>query len=232
MRNHFHSFRSRRESAAFTLVEVLVVIVIIAVLTSFAIMGVKKSMAKAASIKSISNIRQSGTILLGNAAENNGRLRVFRDGVNSWDFRHYYIVGNQSGYTAGMCEIMHWNAAKLPGGHWNCRGINFTHIPAFGVQWNGAPSGDGGNVWSLSIGTVTRPEAFPFLLDSSEASGAEIFRLGVGFPDNLPGLRNSGKAHGYFLDGSARELGPAELKKAGFTRAYDNSVKPPKVITL
>jgi len=50
--------------------------------------------------------------------------------------------------------------------------------------------------------------------------------------DDLVGLRNSGRAHGYFLDGSARELSPADLKQAGFTKVYDNSNRPPRVRRL
>jgi hypothetical protein len=34
------------------------------------------------------------------------------------------------------------------------------------------------------------------------------------------------------LDGSVRTMGIAELKAAGFTKAYDNSTTPPKSLSL
>ena len=59
----------------------------------------------------------------------------------------------------------------------------------------------------------------------------EIFRI-IGSNNDRVGLRNVGKANASFLDGSGRMLAPADLKKAGFTKAFDNSVTPPKAIQL
>jgi hypothetical protein len=105
-------------------------------------------------------------------------------------------------------------------------------VPQFGVKWqveNNRPDSSNGRV--LSIPTVQRPEAYPILLDSSTAAGKEIFRVGI-VGTELPGLRNQGKAHAFFLDGSARALGRGDLKQAGFSTAYDNSTSPPKLINL
>jgi len=43
---------------------------------------------------------------------------------------------------------------------------------------------------------------------------------------------NAGKANAFMFDGSARLMDKADLKKAGFSKAYDNSKTPPKLITL
>jgi predicted pyridoxine 5'-phosphate oxidase superfamily flavin-nucleotide-binding protein len=71
------------------------------------------------------------------------------------------------------------------------------------------------------------------LIDSSTAIGMEIFRIEEKFGDCV-GLREAGgtKASAFLFDGSARHLDKADLKKAGFTKAYDNSTPSPKSVTL
>jgi hypothetical protein len=78
---------------------------------------------------------------------------------------------------------------------------------------------------------VDRLSAYPLLVDSSTATGSEIFRVGI-VQTELPALRNAGKCHAFFLDGSARPLSENELKAAGFRAAYDTSKSPPKLINL
>jgi hypothetical protein len=225
------------------MVEILVVFVVIISLAAvtMSITGAIKSKARAS--KHLSDIRQSGTILLGKASETNGRCSYFAGGAGSFEYRPYLIVKADMGIEGNnLCEIMHWDTTKLPpsvgNAHWSCRGVNYTtvtHADGTKTSWTqeSIKNSDGttANVRSISLASVARPASYPLLIDSSNESGAEIFRVGVNDNEGV-GMRDSGKASAFMFDGSAGSLDKADLKKAGFTKAYDNSVKPPKSIKL
>jgi prepilin-type N-terminal cleavage/methylation domain-containing protein len=229
--------------SGFTLVELLVVIAIIVLLAAITISVTSRLRARAESANAFNHLRQSGMLLLGDAQEKNNRLAFFSGGASGgFDIRAYNIVRAHMGIDrtrwnnqqANLIEIMHWNPKKLQptNFHWNCFAVNFTEMPAFGVRWrveNARP--DGSNARMLAIPTVERPSAYPLLMDSSTANGSEIFRVGI-VQTELPALRNAGKCHAFFLDGSARKLDEAGLKKAGFRTAYDTSESPPRLINL
>jgi len=227
----------------FTLTELLIVISIIAVLAAIATGLVRNGLSRADSAKAMSHLRQCGVILVTKAQESHNRLSLFSGGGSGgFDERAYNIVrayfGNPPGtwnnQLQNRADLMHWNPKKLAPAnfHWDCYAVNFTNVPEFGVQWrvdNGRPDGSNGRI--LSVPSVDRPQAYPLLLDSSTSLGKEIFRVGL-VDTEQPGLRNQGKANAFFLDGSARLLDKAGLRAAGFSRAYDNSVSPPKLINL
>jgi prepilin-type N-terminal cleavage/methylation domain-containing protein len=224
----------------FTLTELLVVITIIAVLAGIAFTATSNLKERAGASKRVSYVRQAGTILLAKASETNGRCQLFSGGSGSFDFRPYYIIKAELGMEindTNETDIMFWDSKKLPPKlpAWNCRGVNFKNVPDFNVVWttNSIKDSQGrnANVASLNIGLVTRPGAYPLMIDSSTSSGDETFRIN----DNADcvGLREAGKkANAFMLDGSVRSMGIAELKTAGFTKAYDNSSSPPQLISL
>lgn len=235
------SFKRR----GFTLVELLVVITIIAVLAGVVFSLTRSIKARAAASKSVSEVRQAGTLLLAKAADSNGRCQYFSGSNGAFNLRPYFMIRNELGIdlnqSAGVIEIMHWDSGKevirkkSPNAHWNCRAINFTNLPSLGAVWATAstPNSDGtsANISSLTIASVTRPGAYPLLIDSSTSTGAEIFRVKEGTADWV-GLRSNGKANALMLDGSGRAMDKANLKEAGFKKVYDNSTTPPKPITL
>jgi prepilin-type N-terminal cleavage/methylation domain-containing protein len=241
--NHPSLTSRRRSIDGFTLVELLVVISIVAILAAVAIGFTQRISARASSATAMSNLRQCGIILMTKASEKNNQLSFFSGGASGgFDQRAYNMIREYFGKPQSMwnnevqncAELMHWNLKRVKPGnfHWDCYAINFTDVSDFGVQWrveNGRPDGSNGRV--LSVNSVTRSESYPILLDSSTSTGKEIFRVGIN-GNELPGLRNEGKAHAFFLDGSARALNKADLRKAGFSRAYDNSTQPPRLITL
>jgi hypothetical protein len=136
---------------------------------------------------------------------------------------------------------MHWDMKKLPPilPHWNCRAINFqnvTYPDGTTTIWTqeAVKNADGttANVKSISMASVSRPESYPLLIDSSTADGREIFRINEGNGDCV-GLREAGgKASAFLFDGSARMMDKSDLKRAGFKKAYDNSTTPPKSVNL
>jgi prepilin-type N-terminal cleavage/methylation domain-containing protein len=234
---------SPSRSTGFTLVELLVVMMIIVILAVISTGFIKRGISRAESATAMSNLRQCGIILTHKALEKSNRLSLFSGGASGgFDERAYNIIREYLGFPQGSwnnqlqnrADIMHWNPKKVPPSnfHWDCYAINFTDVPRFGVKWqveNARPDGSNGRV--LSIPTVERPEAYPILIDSSTSAGKEIFRVGI-VSTELPALRNQGKAHAYFLDGSARSLDRENLGKAGFATAYDNSTSPPSLINL
>jgi len=235
----------------FTLVEVLVVIVIIAVLAVITISVTRKIQHSARAANRLSNMRQAGSMLLGLASENNGRCSYFAGGNSAWEYRPYLILLKELSLTSSKdynknasnrVEALHWDIKKLPAAlpHWNCRAINFqnvTYPDGTATKWTqetvqNVYDGTTANVKSISLASISRPESYPLLIDSSKADGSEIFRINEGGGDCV-GLREAGgKASAFLFDGSARLMDKADLKKAGFTKAYDNSATPPKSLTL
>jgi prepilin-type N-terminal cleavage/methylation domain-containing protein len=235
----------------FTLVELLIVIVIIAVLAGITLTITRRVMESAKASNRLSNMRQAGSLLLNLASENNGRCSFYAGGSAGWEYRPYLILLKELGLTSGKnydvnevnrVGIMHWDMKKLPPKlpHWNCRGVNFqnvTYPDGTSTRWTQEAvkniDGTTANVKFLSLASVARPNLYPLLIDSSTAIGMEIFRIEEKFGDCV-GLREAGgtKASAFLFDGSARHLDKADLKKAGFTKAYDNSTPSPKSVTL
>lgn len=225
----------------FTLTELLVVITIILALASVVFTVTRNLKDRAGAAKRLSEVRQAGSILLTKANETNGRCQLFSGGSGSFDFRSYYIIKTELGMEindTNEADIMFWDSKKLspklPA--WNCRAVNFKNVPDLNAVWKTESikdsQGRSANVASLIIGDVTRPGAYPLMIDSSKSSGDETFRINEGIGDCV-GLREVGKkANAFILDGSVRSMGLSELRAAGFTKAYDNSSVPPKPISL
>ena len=235
-------FPPRGGSRGFTLTELLVTIVIVAVLATIAFLFARKGLESAANSRSLSHMRQSGALLLVDAQEKNGRFQYFAGGGSAgWDIRHYNIVrkalglrtNGGEGNRGDLCEIMHWNPAKLPPNnyHWNCFAVNFTNVPDFGAVWQQEtiPTPVSHNARTLVLSAVISPNRYPLLATASTAAGDEIFRVMESNGDFVA-LRANGRAQVFMMDGSAREMDRNELKAARFTRGYDTSTRPPKAV--
>ena len=229
----------------FTLAELLVAIVIIATLAAIITGVTRKVLQNAEASTHLADIRQAGSLLLGLAADRNGRCSYFAGGSGNFAYRPYLMIGKELGRTGNdPIEIMHWDLKRRPPSkgneHWNCRAINFktvTYPDGTSTRWTTESikdsNGSSGNVKSLSIAAVAKPGSYPLLIDSSRSNGGEIFRIDEGNGDCV-GLREAGgtKAGAFFFDGSARLMDKDDLREAGFKKAFDNSKKPPVAITL
>ncbi len=233
----------RRPLSGFTLPEILVVITIILVLAASLLMTMRNLKASAQSAKCLSRLRQSGTLLLASASDNGGRLRVFSGGNGNFDFRTYTIIGEALGMSQTATDVRHAAIGEMmqcpsaPGPpynpHWRCYGVNFTESTLAGASWSAESikdiAGERGNVSTLHLSKVAAPGLYVLLADSCQADGQQSFRI---TGDQRIGLRHSGKANAFMLDGSARSLTNRDLGKLGFTDAFDTRTNPPKVVRL
>ena len=240
MRQSLHSGGGTRR--AFTLVELLVVVAIIIVLAAlvFSISG--RMMSAAETTECMNRLRQTGAIMIGSATDNNNRIRIFKGGSGSFDYRPYFILRDEmnlpdTSYEAHygtLSKIMFCPAAPEPKTpHWNCFGLNFTNSEIAGVTWKTEQVRDSqgrtANVSSLSLGSVSSPSEYLLVGDSCRADGQQIFRISG---SDLIGLRHRDKANALFLDGSVRTLSRTDLGQIGFKDAYDTSTDPPTKVSL
>ncbi len=228
----------------FTLVEILVVVMIIAVLAVIVSAISMRIRGSAESAVRLSNMRQCGIVLTTIASDNNGRHSYFAGGNGNFRFRPYIMVRDHLGnHNQGVVEMMHWDVKKQPptgNPHWNCRAVNFmdvTYPDGTSTRWGDTnvvdPAGRSATLKSLTIAAIARPNSHPLLIDSSQPNGAEIFRIDEG-RGNLVGLREAEgtKASAFMFDGSARQMDRSDLREAGFTRAVDTSASPPEATDL
>lgn len=232
--------------AAFTLTELMVVIIIIAVLSAI-VFSVSKSAKKAGeSATCLNRLRQVGTILSSRAVENNNRHQVFAGGSGSFEYRPYIILRDELDLPANPSSA-HYETLKnimfCPSGpgahseptnpHWTCFGVHIADSEVAGSKWIMESVKDGagrsGNLSVLRPSSVRSPSRCLLVADSCTSDGSEIFRIKGG--DRI-GMRHNGKANAVFLDGSARSLGKSELGELGFEKAYDTSSSPPQLVSL
>jgi general secretion pathway protein G len=194
---------NRLSNKAFTLTEILVVIVILGILVTLLLPVVGKVQAAARSTKCVASLRQISVAHMLYINENNGEL-IYNNKGQFWyiaiePYLQKMAQTNELPEGVMMCPEEDKLATSGTRGHY---GKN-QYLNA----WNGAPGG--WNNWRLQ--SIERPSELIVFADS-------IWRdLNVdgrsGFPGNIK-PRHNGRANVAYLDGRVESVIPAELPMA------------------
>jgi len=227
MKTHAPVFVQRTRITGFTLVEMLVVIVIIAVLAalSFALTGKVKQ--KAAATKCMGQLREWSIAINGYAAEHNQQVLLYRWAmVGSTDAKAYNPYLSPSD-----------NKTLMPNGE---KGIALARYRICPAQWSTDPNADRGyfltlpNVMqsngkygkyplvdtngdgtgdSYSLARMARPSEFLMMMDSDPAgntpyrtSELTTFVKPICINSDPKKVRHAGCVHGMFADGHVEML--------------------------
>lgn len=216
-----------RNRGAFTLIELLTVVAIIAVLTALALPAFKKAMASARRSTCMSNERQIGSGLFLYAADHDNQLpAVDRNYPSSSDSGLWnYAIWTYCGYSASSYVYNANDPCVRKGSNvsykkniFRCPEIWGTPSCPPGVQINpnrmsyGLNSGVGSPAWAdvwtkpVSLGNVTNPAATAMVVEASFVLGTRSgFALYFGLIPHDAGL------HVLFYDGHSQYMKYTEI---------------------
>lgn len=235
--------RDGRQKTGFTLIEMLVVIAIIALLAALIVPGVNRVRRSARVTEALSAIRECGTLLLAEAADNEGKLLMHIWGSSSGmqDYRMWGIVQRRLGdihhTDDAIARIIrtpaYRNSNETGSNSWMVWGVNFEDNAENGVYWT--PSTIAGlpqNVHMLRTYGVVNPAVYPLLGDSSDQNGVPYLRMSrIGRDNRMFALRYDEKGPIFLLDGSAKMIGEEQMEtytlRMGYRFARDNPTTNP-----
>jgi prepilin-type N-terminal cleavage/methylation domain-containing protein/prepilin-type processing-associated H-X9-DG protein len=213
---------------AFTLVELLVVIGVIAVLAALLLPAIKSNLGAANGIKTVSNVRQTGVFLNAYAADNNNRLPLSIDWGNFWQGSGVWFQGTlnaafkelRSQRYSGILslnEIFYDPSLKGKPEHpWGSFGVNVSIVlndsdcyVKYGSK-DGVPLASIANLSSKVIYCSVKNENGAFASEWA-FSGDEFARRGMDPGIVHPDPRNSGGAAALFADGHVEKLDVANM---------------------
>jgi hypothetical protein len=213
----------------------MVVIVIVAVLSSLAFMMAKRATEKAKSVEMVNRMRQAGTFLFAKASDNAGSIEIFVGGDAHHESRLITYVAEGLGFDSSTSSNNRQKYEAVKGivytpatdpGKWNpweTIGPNLDDNDRLGVKWRKTwdtdDNGNRGQIRYLNPGTVRRSSAYPLLADSSNGEGVPRLRFGND-NDHKFAMRYNGKGAALFLDGSARSISQSDMADFGITHAY------------
>ncbi|MEP4079422.1 type II secretion system protein [Haloferula sp.] len=235
-----------RRQQGFTLVELMVVITIIVVLAGISVAIYGKARKAADRVDAVNRIRQSGNFILGTAADNNRRISIFVHGSGNYERalrdlleedgmsrdETYKMIITPAYYRVGV------KGAKMD--RWHAWGTNVDDRPGLGVVWTETDANNGNGstkagVLTLPLARCKAPSDYPLLADSCDATGVPRLRFSNERFDQRFAMRYGGKGPMFFLDGSARMVGPDEMGGLGVTDGYlfgdDDPVYNPDKVT-
>lgn len=160
----------RRRGQGFTLTELLVVISIIAILASFLMPTLSKSMSYARSINCANNLKQQATAMFLYADDNRSILAP--------------QIGAAPAYTP------YWNKRLVDGGYINQRVFYCPDMPASTFSWYTAPhygvnanlyTGVGGVQVVRNLASASKPSSKLFIMDSYQSNSDNTSNLARGY---------------------------------------------------
>ena len=213
------------KNKAFTLVELLVVITIIAILAVVLVPAIRSALSRGRGVTCQSNVRKNTLVLLDISRDNSGTLNVFRDGAGGFNDRAFYMIGDRlyegqdrPRYTPELAKSMHCPEMRKPQSPFlECYGINFASHAGINAVWSTSPVA-GANLSSLRVDMISSPAQFALLMDSLAADGREVYR--VNHSTNYPALRHERRCNAAFADGHAAAITLAELPDLAMSKAY------------
>lgn len=218
----FSSSRIRYGVVAFSLVELMVVVLIVSVLMALGFSVMRGGRANAEKARCVAHLRQAGQEVLMLMGENDQVLEVFARGapeVKMWG-RRIAIEVNQkerehlrcpSAPVAFAIDHVNW--------YWSTYGINV--FDPQGVRSSDVRPGE--YLYRVAVVNVESPAQFLLLADSggkgknADGERTQVFRLDNATESGVV-ARHDGHAHLYFLDGHLESV--AETRFSDYTMPY------------
>jgi len=232
MNSQARQINQRKPQAGFTLMELLIVIVIVAVLAALSITVTRNLKQKAAATKCMKQLREWNTAIQGYAGDHTQQVLIYRWGmVGSTDSKAYnsYLSPSEdkspmpNGKTGIALAYYRLCPAQWSNDPNASRGYFMTHPNA--MQSSGKygkftlidANGDGtGDSYSLSV--ISNPSEFLMMMDSTpegstpyRTSELNTFVKPLCINDDSKKIRHSGHVHGMFADGHVEMLNWADI---------------------
>lgn len=213
----------------FTLIEMLVVILILAVLATLGMTAGRSAIARSRRATCVANLRSLSLVFHQYAAERNGAVRFLRDGsgASMW----YTELRKQAGFTdeqaqrAFGCPSTRWQDT----GSWYCYGMRLGYLAIRTGDDPGYPilRDDNGATYGFSLARVEEPGQFLLMADSATSSGRQNFRLADRKLYSGGGvcLRHDGTGNALFLDGHVENLNAAGFARYGVEQVLDGEYR-------
>jgi prepilin-type processing-associated H-X9-DG protein len=212
----------RRASAGFTVTELLLAASVIAVLLALAFPQLSRMIELSRAANCVSRMQQVSMLLHGFLAENNGKIKLFRDGSDGGDKRWYNQLKNYGNLSPDAAQKA-FGCASLSTtdvNDWFCFGFRTGGSPGIIMRdYDGAP-----RLYNLNFRNVEEPSRFWILADTiTPGSGKQTFRIippGT-FADGGIHLRHQKRANTLFADGHVESLDAAALAALGITEVIN-----------
>jgi len=219
-----HSNPRIKRPPGFTLPEILVVIVIIAVLAAALIPMIGTIKVNSQAALSVQRIRQCGMFVMQKAVDNQNKIVIHVNGTSSnmRDLRLYGIVAEVTGEEDVGRYVYTPAYEKLASGTWPVWGTNTDDHLENGIKWEKVWFQRGGEqryAEGLNLARVRSVNNYPLLADSSNAGGVPRARFANDDVYKFA-MRYKGRGPVYMLDGSAQLVARIDMHKLGIRRAY------------